>query len=319
MIKCIGCGSLLQITNPEKKGYVPESKGIKADYCERCFKLTHYHKYQDQTFPPGDNEQIIAKINSNQAVAFFLVDFLNINWEVINIYKKINGPKVFIISKCDIIPREIKKETIRSWLKNEYDLTTDIEFVSSKIGTNINIIFRKLNDFNLKKAYITGFTNVGKSTFINTIIKDQRITTSSIPNTTLDFIKIEIEDITIIDCPGFSYQKAFYNDNQNLAKLNPKKSLKPITYQTKPDQCYLIDNKIKIYCFDNNSFTFYIPLDINIKRLYNQTDINQINYQIEADSDLVIKTLGFINIKKACQIGIVSELNDLIEIRHSCF
>ena len=319
MIKCIGCGSQLQTTNPDKIGYVPEKKGLKADYCERCFKLTHYHKYQDQAFLPGNNDKIIDKINSNQAVSFFLVDFLNINREVINLFKKLNDPKVFVISKFDIIPRSMKKNSIKEWLRAEYDLAADIEFISSKVGTNINVVFRKLDVYNYKKAYITGFTNVGKSTFINTLIKDQRITTSSIPNTTLNFIKIEFEDITIIDCPGFSYQKAFYSDNYNLAKLNPKKSLKPITYQTKPNQCYLIDNKIKIYCLDENSFTFYVPLDINIKRLWDQTAVDQINYQIENDSDLVIKTLGFINIKKECQIGIVSELNDLIEIRHSCF
>ena len=44
-----------------------------------------------------------------------------------------------------------------------------------------------------------------------------------------------------------------------------------------------------------------------------------ITLNVADDSDLVIKSLGFINIKKACQLNIQISDKNLIEIRPSLF
>ena len=36
---CKGCGTLMQFDNPQLLGYSPKKE---ADYCQRCFRLTHY-------------------------------------------------------------------------------------------------------------------------------------------------------------------------------------------------------------------------------------------------------------------------------------
>ncbi len=319
MTKCQGCGSLLQSEQPTIVGYVPSSKLASALYCERCYKLTHYKQFRETAFTPANNEKIIKKINTDQAVVFFLVDFLNINNEIITVFNKIKSPKVLAISKYDIVPKSVKKNNLIAWLRAEYNLSESIEFVSSKTSFNCHLITRYLLNNNLKKAYVVGFTNAGKSTFINSIIKANKLTTSPIPNTTLDYIKIKIDDLTIIDCPGFSYQQAFYTKSSDAGKLVTKKALKPITFQNKPNQSYLIDQSLQISSPDYNSFTFYLPPNVILKRIYQSEIVNETVYDIKANSDLVIKTLGFINIKKATQIKINQEYADLIEIRNSCF
>ena len=49
------------------------------------------------------------------------------------------------------------------------------------------------------------------------------------------------------------------------------------------------------------------------------TDLEEKEYDIPKNSDLVIKGLGFINIKKACKISINTNHHDLIEIRPSMY
>ena len=40
MKKCIGCGVELQMEDIKKPGYI---KDINQDYCQRCFRMTHYN------------------------------------------------------------------------------------------------------------------------------------------------------------------------------------------------------------------------------------------------------------------------------------
>src|SRR5699024_11774729 len=59
-----------------------------------------------------------------------------------------------------------------------------------------------------KDIYVTGVTNVGKSTFLNAFIQrstgiKEAITTSYFPGTTLGFITIPLDDdAALIDTPG---------------------------------------------------------------------------------------------------------------------
>ena len=103
----------------------------------------------------------------------------------------------------------------------------------------------------------------------------------------------------------------------------PRNTLKPVTYQVKPISSILIEDKIRITSSINNSLTFYISNDINIERVFdNNTNLinkKEITIKVPANSDLVIKSLGFINIKKECTIKIHSDNKELFEVRKSMF
>ena len=138
-------------------------------------------------------------------------------------------------------------------------------------------------------------------------------------------IGIKLSDnITIIDSPGFTYNNyLFRNDDFTLInKINPKKFIKPITYQTVNNTSLLIENLIRIAPNNKNSLTLYLNNNLNISRVFDyakELNYPNITLNVADDSDLVIKSLGFINIKKACQLNIQISDKNLIEIRPSLF
>ncbi len=328
--QCTGCGSVLQTTNELEKGYIRKDKYNNSSYCERCFKIIHYNE-RIVTNLENINEYIITEVNKKAKYVYFLIDFLSINSETINTFKEIKVPKALVISKLDIIPKSIKESKIISFLKKNYSIDEEVLFQSSKKNINTKKITSYLEQNSINEAYILGYTNAGKSTLINKLsslnnIIDKQITTSSIPNTTIDFIKIKISDkLAIIDSPGFTLNNTIYKENEFdlIKKVNPRLILKPTTYQLKDIASLIIEDRIRISSSISNSFTFYISNDISIERVFNKnTDLlneNKITLEIPANSDLIIKSLGFVNIKKPCTLTINSVNKNLFEVRESIF
>ena len=60
--KCTGCGTTLQTTNQNEKGYIREDKYDNSVYCERCFKIIHYNE-KIVTDLENINEYIIKEVN----------------------------------------------------------------------------------------------------------------------------------------------------------------------------------------------------------------------------------------------------------------
>ncbi len=325
--KCLGCGITLQNVDKLGLGYCP--KDIKeAIYCERCFKIIHYNKIDVGTLPK-DSSRIISIVNKRALYVFFLIDFLNINSETISKFKEITTPKTLIISKCDVIPKSIKLNKVSDYLKKEYDIADNILFISSKKVKNLSSIVNILEKEKVKTAYIMGFTNAGKSTLINALYEKytsskSRITTSLIPNTTLDFINVKInDDLTLVDTPGFVLDNPLYqtDDISLIKKMEPKNYLKPITYQCNKLMYLNIEDRIFLKINSkSNSLTFYLSNELNIKKSF-KSCIKDYNLKLEIDdnSDIIIKGLGFINVKKATTIEIMLDEPEIIEVRKSIF
>lgn len=328
--KCSGCGIELQCITKEKQGYIPPEKINDSSYCERCYKIIHYNE-KIITKLDNINDYIIKEVNKKAKYVYFLIDFLNINNETINTFKNIKVDKTLVISKLDIIPKSIKNSVIINWLKDNYNIKENIIFQSTKKNINTKSIMEKLEEQNINECYILGYTNAGKSTLINKLnniseLENQEITTSLIPNTTVDFIKIKVNNnLTIIDSPGFTLEKTIYDENEFelIKRINPKSFLKPTTYQLKKIASLIIADKIRLKSSIDNSLTCYISNDIDIKRVFDKNEYllnkEKITLSISANSDLVIKSLGFINIKKECNLTINSSYKELFEIRPSMF
>ena len=318
--KCLGCGAIMQNEDNSKSGYVPYKNIDEASYCQRCFKLKNYNeKVMNEVLI--DEDKVIDTVNNSDSYVFFLIDFLNVSEETINTYKKINIDKTLVISKSDLIFKDINLEKVRDNLIDIYDLDNNIIFLSTKKKYNVNYIYTILNKNNKKSCYILGYTNAGKSTLINHLKNDNKILESTMPNTTLDFINIKINDYEIIDTPGFNLKNTFYKDKEyNLIKrMNPIYFVSPINYQVKDNQIFLIEDRLYLKNFNNNNITFYISNLIKIKKIYKDEGIKYKEINIDNNSDIVISSLGFINVKKSCKLLINEDLYDLINIRKSIF
>ena len=311
--RCIGCGAVLQNTDKKKNGYTPK---LENKYCMRCFRLTNYNDLTE-TITEKDNEKIIATINKNSYYSFFLIDATNITKEAVNIYQSIKTRKSLLLTKIDLLPNNISVNNYINKFKNIYNIKEEVYPLSSVKKVNTSKILKIMDELNLNKAYILGCTNAGKSTLINAMLNKATITTSRIPNTTLDFINMYIDDKVLTDTPGFvTTTTPFITDKKYYKKIDYKERIKPITYQTKEETNVVLENIYRLSNFGINSVTTYFNNNIEIKRDFKDNETN-FSVNVMANTDIVIKDLGFINVKKACDVKISKNLEDLVEFRSS--
>lgn len=327
--ECLGCGSVLQTIAPKEEGFVKSSVLSKADYCERCFKIKHYGEYSvlDKKI---DTDGIIRNINSdNLASVAILIDALNINDNIKKYIKRFKNKKYILITKKDILPKSLKEKKLIEYIKNNVCDTENIMCISSVKNYNIDNFLNKIKEDNVKRLYIVGFTNSGKSTFINHLLtsqmKNPTITTSAIPNTTASYITIKLDNkITIVDTPGFIDSNAVYNfiDYNKTIKLYSKKEIRVKTFQIRSGYSIVINDILRI---DNlskcNSFSFYMSDKLRYEKVKFKNEKLKIlpSMSIETNecTDVLINGLGFIRITKPGEFKIYALDEKMISIRKS--
>jgi ribosome biogenesis GTPase A len=178
-----------------------------------------------------------------------------------------------------------------------------------------------------------GVTNVGKSSLTNAIVKYETgisdiLTTSHFPGTTLDMIKIPLNDgSTIIDTPGIivKTQMAHYLNVKDLKLVSPKKKIKPKTFQLNPSQSLFIGGLSRFDFIDGDKMgiTTYFEnnLEIHRTKLENADEFYRLHqddllspspvsslvkqeFTVKAKSDLVISGLGWLNIPNRAKISL---------------
>lgn len=287
MTKCVGCGIKLQEKDKNELGYTPN---LNNELCERCFKLKNYNILTNKGINI-DNDKLINKINELNTCVLFLVDFINLDSEVIDAYKKIKSKKILIITKADIIPKNIKYQKLIQNIKNIYDIKEDLILTSSKTKLNIKTITKLCLEE--KNICLAGFTNAGKSSLINALVGSD-ITVSKKSNTTEDFIKLNVDGINIYDAPGFM---------SNINRENiPRSIIRPITYQF-PSKHYLLIQDIKLNILENSNFTIYVGNEANIIRRKENENV-ECKIIVPKNSDVIIKGICFINFKNTCMISL---------------
>lgn len=327
--ECLGCGSVLQTIAPKEEGFVKSSVLSKADYCERCFKIKHYGEYSvlDKKI---DTDGIIRNINSdNLASVAILIDALNINDNIKKYIKRFKNKKYILITKKDILPKSLKEKKLIEYIKNNVCDTENIMCISSVKNYNIDNFLNKIKEDNVKRLYIVGFTNSGKSTFINHLLtsqmKNPMITTSAIPNTTASYITIKLDNkITIVDTPGFIDSNAVYNfiDYNKTIKLYPKKEIRVKTFQIRSGYSIVINDILRI---DNlgkcNSFSFYMSDKLRYEKVKFKNEklkiLPSISIETNECTDVLINGLGFIRITKPGEFKIYALDEKMISIRKS--
>ena len=309
---CFGCGSILQSTSEDLPGFIPEEKLNDAKYCKRCFRLVHYG---DTTLRESkkSNESIINNVNNSDGLKVFIIDLLNINKNTMTLFNDIKGDKLLLISKCDLIDKSININNIISNIKYIYKINCDIKLISSKDNEGINSFINYLKKKEIERCYILGPTNSGKSTFINKLLDStnknlNKLTVSNKRNTTLDFIRLNIENITIIDSPGFII------DDYNL-ESKYKNKIKPITFNMKENEVLKIDDFYMGFK-NNTNVTIYCYEKLPVKKYFKEVNFAHV-VDVDSNSDITINGLGIIKIKNSCSIGFNNISSDLISTNKS--
>lgn len=290
MSKCKGCGITLQTSDNIAPGYTPKKD---AKLCERCFKITNYN-YHEKDSKKIDNMDIIRGINQRKCTTLFLCDILNLTKNMVDIYNVIDGEKVFVVTKCDVIPKNIKIEKLASNIQNAYGIK-DIMFVSTLSGYGKNNVLDYVDKHN--KVLFVGPTSSGKSSLINYLFGFE-LTVSNYKNTTQEFVSLKVGNSVVIDAPGFNEEDMFDNSKQN-GYINPK------TVMVKKGYSLVID-KFEIAFDEDTNVTTVFPKNIIINS--KKTKNNNLNVvTVGMNNDLVLNNLGFIYFKNGSKVRI----NDL--------
>ncbi len=284
MNKCLGCGKT--ISDNEK-------------YCERCFQIKYYNNYSIKG-NVLNNEEIISIVNKYKTYTLFLCDFLNLNQRVVDYYNKIKNDKLFILTKMDIIPKNISLETFNNNLKKVYKINGPL-FVSIKNEYGLKELLNIINE--KMEVLLVGPSSSGKSSLINKLFNKELIV-SNVLNTTPDFNPIVMGNIKIIDSPGLQV-------NNNLISKQAG-YLRPVIINLKKGYSLIINDYELSYDDDTNITLF---LDKGAKYKTVKKDITKNEIIINNKNDLVIDNIGFIYHKNGSKCYI-NKLDNL-EVRES--
>ncbi|RSK56276.1 ribosome biogenesis GTPase YqeH [Bacillus canaveralius] len=292
---CIGCGIKIQTGNPGELGYAPQSSLEKeAIICQRCFRLKHYNEVQDVSLTDDDFLKILNGIGKTDALIVKIVDIFDFNGSWLpGLHRFVGDNEILLVgNKVDLLPKSVKRGKLVHWMKHEAKQlglkAEEVFLVSAAKGHFIKETAAAIEEFREgKDVYVVGCTNVGKSTFINRIIKEVTgeedvITTSHFPGTTLDIIKIPLSDEkAIIDTPGIinHHQMAHFVDKRDLKIITPKKEIKAKIYQLNEGQTlffgglarfdYISGGRRSIVCYLSNDLMIHRTKTEKAAELYN--------------------------------------------------
>lgn len=282
--KCKGCGAILQDERENEMGFLPKLT-TESKYCKRCFRMMHYNELPKIVASNDDYERVIDDVISKNGLIVFVVDIFafkaTFNKKMID--KLRNKNVILVANKYDVFPKSTNISSVVNWLSRECEKiffkVDAIHIVSSKKGyfiddlTNTIDLARKDRD-----VYFVGCANVGKSSLINallkknTSIKDDVISTSVIPGTTLKEIRIPFfeDNKAFIDTPGLINEADVLNQllPKSYNKIIPDREINPITYQITNNNAIFFAGlaSIEFECDNPVSVIVYSAKDLYIHR-----------------------------------------------------
>ena len=178
---------------------------------------------------------LLRPIREKPAVIIALVDLFDFAGSVLPELDNIAGdnPVILAANKADLLPTKMGQQRAEDWVRRELEymgiqslanVGGSVRLVSCKTGAGIGAMIekaRKLAEEMDCEIYVVGAANAGKSTLLNRILTsrseknsgkrragnaNQRkgaITTSPLPGTTLEFIKVDLGGgRSLYDTPG---------------------------------------------------------------------------------------------------------------------
>ena len=275
MKKCKGCGIELQTQDTTLPGYI---KALEQDYCMRCFRLSHYGDISDLKNTFLNNQDIVKAYGDHSQALFVLITdvFDGFNLSNDEIVRLLSGhPLLLVITKNDLLPRNLSENRIDELflkaLKQLKGLDILDVILTYKDDQNFDELFRSfVEQSGYQEVIFVGYANAGKSSLINRLLKNDELTTSIYPGTTLALSYRKEGAITYIDTPGLDDEYSYYHylPKESLKKVLVRKTIKPQVYQAYEDQSYFVEGllRIDIETKKNCTLVLMINNELNIHR-----------------------------------------------------
>lgn len=242
---------------------------------------------------PKKFRKTLERLRSTNAIIVFLVDIFDFHGTFIPFVHDIIGQKnpiVLAVNKVDLLPKNFKESRVQAWIRHECSVMglhnpAGIHLVSSTKGTGVAELVAgavRLAKLRRSDVYVIGAANVGKSSFINQLIRMRKgkgtglrarsvgsrnrdrgsigaITTSVVPGTTLDVIRIPLGGkVNLYDTPGLmmSHQLTNYLDAKELRAVLPSKTVENVTFRLGEGKAIYIGGLARLEVVSGKPFFF---------------------------------------------------------------
>jgi GTP-binding protein len=239
----VGKSSLFNSLTRSRKAIVSDFEGLTRDRQSKIVNI--YDKTYELVDSGGLNflnknlifnkdiiEQSVLAVDEADLI-LFMVDFkagmVDDDIQISSMLRKRNKLLCLVINKVDGVDDEIAKsefyklgfsDIICTSITHNYGIDNLKDFISHKLSNESEKIIQPINQF---KIAIIGKPNAGKSTFINSVIGNNRLISSDIPGTTVDSIEIEFEygdnNFILIDTAGIRRKGKVTNKEEKYAIL----------------------------------------------------------------------------------------------------
>ncbi len=261
---CVGCGSVIQTTDPKTPGYIkPQVYAAHRDdfYCERCFILQHYNKNVSLDYEANAFDEAMKEVKQGRGLVVFILSLFDLEGTIIpNLGSYVGNKEVLVVvNKFDLMMHSVQKNklvnTLKFTLKQAGVKFVDLILMSSFYSEDIEVLVEKMNEYRQgKNVYFVGTTNVGKSTIVNQLIhhytkEEPIITVSNTVNTTLGNIHIPLDEKSdLVDTPGRMNEASLihYLSKEHLDAITPSRFICPKTFQLSPLQTVFIQGIVRI-------------------------------------------------------------------------
>lgn len=244
---------------------------------------------------PAKFRKSLERLRNLNAVIIYLVDIFDFHGTFIPSLRDIIGnknPVILAVNKTDLLPKNYKASRVEGWIEQECSAmglrdVAGIHLVSSTRGTGLNRLLAdalKIAKRRRSDVYVIGAANVGKSSFINQLIrirkrdglgrgaqsgKDRKrgqkpnstgaITTSVVPGTTLDMIRIRLGgNVSLFDTPGLMmpHQLTNYLDAKELRAVLPSKTVEHVTFRLGEGKALYVGGLARLEVMSGKPFFF---------------------------------------------------------------
>ncbi|XP_074281850.1 putative nitric oxide synthase [Silene latifolia] len=266
---CYGCGAPLQTNEADAPGFVDldtyqlkkKHHQLRTVLCGRCKLLSHGHMITAVGGHGGyaggkqfvTAEQLrdkLSHLRHEKALIVKLVDIVDFSGSFLNRVRDLSGanPIILVVTKVDLLPKGTDMNCIGDWVveattKKKLNVIS-VHLTSSKSLVGITGVVSEIQkEKKGRDVYILGTANVGKSAFINAVLRlmadkdpvaaaaqKYKPIQSAVPGTTLGPIQIDafFGGGKLYDTPGvhLHHRQAAVVHTDDLPALAPQSRLK---------------------------------------------------------------------------------------------